>query len=64
MIEPAGALSAEPRLNGAEEYITVFAGRVEITVAEERFALEKGDSIRFSQTPRILTATPGRNARS
>lgn len=47
VIEPAGRLSAEPHLNGSEEYITVFAGRVEITVADERFELEKGDSIRF-----------------
>ena len=47
VIEPKGTLSAEPHLNGSEEYITVFSGRVEITVAEERFELAKGDSIRF-----------------
>lgn len=47
VVEPAGALSAQPHLNGAEEYITVFSGEVEITVEEERFALSPGDSIRF-----------------
>ena len=47
VIEPMGMLSAEPHLKGSEEYITVFSGRVEITVAEERFELAKGDSIRF-----------------
>lgn len=47
VIEPTGTLSAEPHLNGTEEYITVFAGQVEITVADENFQLSKGDSIRF-----------------
>lgn len=48
VIEPAGELSAEPHLKGAEEYITVFAGEVEITVAGEKFLLVVGDSIRFT----------------
>lgn len=47
VIEPGGSLSAQPHLKGSEEYITVFAGQVEITVADERFKLERGDSIRF-----------------
>lgn len=47
VIEPHGTLSAQPHLNGAEEYITVFAGEVEITVAKESFSLLPGDSIRF-----------------
>lgn len=47
MIEPDGSLSAEPHLNGSEEYITVFAGQVEITVSGEVFQLSKGDSVRF-----------------
>ena len=47
VIEPQGQLSAQPHLKGAEEYITVFAGQVEITVAEEKFLLGKGDSTRF-----------------
>lgn len=47
VIEPSGTLSAEPHLNGSEEYITVFAGQAEITVAGEIFHLAKGDSMRF-----------------
>lgn len=48
VIEPAGALVAQPHLRGSEEYFTVFAGEVEITVAGEPFQLSKGDSIRFA----------------
>ena len=47
VIEPAGALAAQPHLSGSEEYITVFAGQVEIGVAGELFLLGPGDSIRF-----------------
>lgn len=47
VIEPAGALTAEPHMNGSEEYITVFSGQVEITVGGECVQLNKGDSIRF-----------------
>ncbi len=47
VIKPEGMLSAQPHLNGSEEYITVFSGEVEIVVAGESFYLTKGDSIRF-----------------
>ena len=47
VIEKSGSLSAQPHMNGVVEYITVFAGQVEITVADESFRLSKGDSIRF-----------------
>lgn len=47
VIRPGGQLQAQPHLSGAEESITVFAGTAEITVAEEVYTLEKGDSIRF-----------------
>lgn len=47
VIAPSGGLAAQPHLNGTEEFITVFAGQVEITVAQERFSLFQGDSIRF-----------------
>lgn len=33
---------------GAEEYITVFAGKVKLTVSKQEYELSKGDSIRFS----------------
>mgnify|MGYP001198646925 CR=1 FL=1 len=42
-----GHLDAEPHLHGAEEYITVFAGNVEIVVGQDRYSLKPGDSIRF-----------------
>lgn len=48
VIKPSGMLSAQPHLNGSEEYITVFAGEVEIVIADGSFRLSKGDSIRFS----------------
>ena len=47
VIKPQGSLSAQPHLKGAEEFITVFAGQAEITVAGQTYNLMKGDSIRF-----------------
>lgn len=47
VIEPEGRLTAEPHLNGSEEYITVFSGQVEITAAGKSVLLAEGDSIRF-----------------
>ncbi len=47
VIQPGGALSAQPHLSGSEESVTVFFGEVEITAAQERFCLGTGDSIRF-----------------
>lgn len=47
VIEAGGSLDAQPHMRGAEEYITVFSGRVEITAGEERVQLSKGDSMRF-----------------
>lgn len=52
VIAPEGSLHAEPHLAGSEEYITVFAGSVEIHAAGQVFCLEEGDSIRFlADTP-------------
>jgi transcriptional regulator with XRE-family HTH domain len=47
VIAPGGSLQAEPHLAGTEEYITVFAGCVDIKAASEVFCLGEGDSIRF-----------------
>ncbi|BFL45386.1 helix-turn-helix domain-containing protein [Lactonifactor longoviformis] len=47
VIKPGGRLSAQPHMTGAEEYITVFYGKVIISVEEETYHLEQGDSIRF-----------------
>ncbi len=46
-IDTEGSLSAQAHLKGAEEYITVFSGSVEITVDGTAYRLESGDSIRF-----------------
>lgn len=46
-IAPEGKLEAEPHLAGTEEYITVFAGSVEIQVGEQVYCLNEGDSLRF-----------------
>ena len=50
-------------MRGTVEYITVFRGKVEITVGEETFALAQGESIRFRadvphayRNPRVETA--------
>lgn len=47
VISPMGELEASPHLGGTEEYITVFAGDMEITAGDEIFNLHKGDSVRF-----------------
>ena len=46
-IRPGGFLSARPHLAGAEEYVTVFAGKAEICAGGEAFLLNEGDSLRF-----------------
>ena len=47
LIKENGSLKAEPHLKGAEEYITVFSGKLEVVVDSVIYNLEKGDSIRF-----------------
>lgn len=47
VIKAGGYLSAQPHMKGAVEYITVFAGAVEITVDGEDIPLSAGDSVRF-----------------
>ncbi|MCI8870110.1 MAG: helix-turn-helix domain-containing protein [Lawsonibacter sp.] len=59
VIEPGGALSAQPHLRGAVEYITVFAGQAEITAAGEQTRLSKGDSIRFRADVPHACRNPG-----
>lgn len=46
-IAPEGMLSAQPHLIGTEEYITVFDGIVDITIENQIYHLQKGDSIKF-----------------
>lgn len=42
-----GHLEALPHLGGAEKYVTVFSGRVEISAGGECYTLCDGDSLRF-----------------
>lgn len=48
VIFPEGRLVASPHLPGTEEYLTVFTGEAEICVGGELYALQSGDSIRFT----------------
>lgn len=47
VIQPDGALSSQPHLANTEEYVTVFAGEIELTIDSENYRLGRGDSIRF-----------------
>ncbi len=46
-ISVGGHLQAEGHMAGTEEYITVFAGSVEIIAQDNVFLLHQGDSVRF-----------------
>lgn len=46
-IAPGGALAAQPHLPDTEEYVTVFAGALTLTVDGKAHSLSVGDSIRF-----------------
>jgi transcriptional regulator with XRE-family HTH domain len=46
-IDRGGHLEARPHMQGTEEYITVFSGKVCITAGEESADLAEGDSIHF-----------------
>lgn len=38
---------SEPHLKGTTEFITIFAGKIEICADGHKFEVEKGESIRF-----------------
>ncbi|MBQ3200232.1 MAG: helix-turn-helix transcriptional regulator [Firmicutes bacterium] len=46
-IKPDGFLQAQPHMGGTEEYLTVFAGEVEVIAGSESFHISAGDSLRF-----------------
>lgn len=46
-IKPGGVLAASPHIAGAEEYITVFRGRLNLAVNGQEHVLAQGDSICF-----------------
>lgn len=46
-LDPESYWESEPHLKGTTEFITIFAGTVEIFADGQRFVVEKGESIRF-----------------
>ena len=58
-IKPGGHLSAQPHLEGSEEYITVFAGQLQITVDGQAYTLTMGDAIRFHADVAHTYCNPG-----
>ncbi|MBV7274356.1 helix-turn-helix transcriptional regulator [Clostridium sp. PL3] len=46
-IDSAGYLSTEAHQQGTQEFITVFSGKLSITVNGEEFVIKTGNSIRF-----------------
>jgi quercetin dioxygenase-like cupin family protein len=46
-MDEKSSLRAEPHIEGAEEFITVYEGEVTIRVGETEHKLRQGDSIRF-----------------
>lgn len=46
-VEPGGKLPGIPHLEHTKEYLTVLLGKVQVTVAGERFTLESGDVLAF-----------------
>ena len=58
-IAPGGFLDAAPHLNGTEEYVTVFAGSLRMTVNAQACLLQKGDSLRFKADAPHRYENPG-----
>ena len=46
-LDVGSSWESEPHLRGTTEFITVFAGQIEICADGESFVVEKGESIRF-----------------
>ncbi|WP_145412909.1 helix-turn-helix domain-containing protein [Paenibacillus xylanexedens] len=46
-MDERASLTAEPHIDGAEEFITMYEGKLTIRVGEEEYKLRQGDSIRF-----------------
>ena len=46
-LDPESFWESEPHLKGTTEFITVFAGNLEVRTGDRIFDVEKGESIRF-----------------
>lgn len=58
-VKPLGTLRADAHLPDSEELITVFSGRVNITVDKTEYGLSTGDSIRFKADVPHAYSNPG-----
>ncbi|MFD0693097.1 helix-turn-helix domain-containing protein [Paenibacillus sp. GCM10027628] len=47
-MESSCSHESEPHNEGVEEYIMMVAGRIELTIAQEKYILNPGDAIHFS----------------
>lgn len=47
-LDAGSSLSAEPHPEGAQEFITVFSGELEVAVSGELLRAKSGDALRFS----------------
>ncbi|MGC5771929.1 helix-turn-helix domain-containing protein [Paenibacillus pabuli] len=46
-MDEGSSMNAEPHIEGAEEFITVFEGEVTIRIGAEEYTVKQGESIRF-----------------
>ncbi len=58
-VEPGTAWKAEPHLRGTVEFVTVFAGELEVSTQESSFRLKAGDSLRFKADVPHAYRNPG-----
>ncbi|PQP81271.1 DNA-binding protein [Paenibacillus sp. PCH8] len=58
-MDKESSMSAEPHIQGAEEFITVYEGNVMIRVGAEDYMLKQGESIRFKADKPHAYSNPG-----
>jgi transcriptional regulator with XRE-family HTH domain len=46
-LDPGSYWESEPHLRGTTEFITIFAGKIELYADKQTFAIEQGESIKF-----------------
>lgn len=58
-VKPGGGLVSEPHMQGTEEYITMFSGKLDVTINDCLYSLDTGDSIRFKSDVNHAYHNPG-----
>ena len=62
-LEPGSSWQSEPHLRGTMEFITVFAGSIEIETAGRRLTVRAGEHVRFrGDAPHAYRSTGGETA--